>query len=308
MMRKELRYLLSCRQRVEKAWETLKRKGGAHQPIYGFSYRHLYTPGSTERYVVTYRILGILSSLRFRHLLDVGGGEGYRAALLGRILGKEKVMVADLSSTACQRVRELFSLPCVVAEVHSLPFKSSSFDVILCTETLEHVTEAERAVREMVRVTRKAVVITVNRKDPSLARKYPKRFPYDVSFFDRKSFSFLEKEGYRVLSFGMVSPLTRFFGILLDAQPRRHSRFWSFPRFLTSLYNRFCPFLRRMGREEFLHLLLWLDPLLVRLTGYRAILFLIVKEGRGMEKKEKKFHPSLVTGFRVEKKDVLLNS
>lgn len=293
----ERRYLLSSQRWLERTWKRLTKEGKAHQPLYGFSHRHLYTPGTTERYAVTHRILEVLSSLRFRSLLDVGGGEGYRAALARRVFGLRRVVVADLSSEACRRAKRFFSLPCVVAEAHFLPFRSESFDVVLTAETLEHVMKAGDAVREMTRVARKAVVIAVNRKSPSLVKRYPKRFPYDVSSFNKKSFDFLEEEGCSIFSWGMVSPITRFFGILLDAQPRRHSRFWSFPSFFTSLYNRLCPFLRRMGREKFLHPILWLDPLLVRLTGYRALLFLILK---GTKKgKGKRLHPSFITGFRV---------
>ncbi|MEM2459981.1 MAG: class I SAM-dependent methyltransferase [Candidatus Hadarchaeales archaeon] len=298
---KERKYLLSSQKWLEKTWRTLSEKGRAHQPLYGFLHRHLYTPGTTERYVVTYRLVKVLSSLRFRSLLDVGGGEGYRAGLIRKIFGTKRVVVADLSLEACRRARKFFSLPCVVMEAHSLPFKSESFDIVLSTETLEHIMEPESVVREMVRVARKAVVVVVNRKPSSLVRKYPKKFPYDVSSFDRKSFGFLEKEGYHLLSLGMVSPLTRFLGLLLDAQPRRHSRFWSFPPFLTSLYNRLCPFLRRMGREDFLYPILWLDPFFTRLMGYRTILFLLLKKGKRGE--EKKFHPSIVTGFKLERED-----
>jgi hypothetical protein len=78
-----LRYTLSSRRWLERRYR--KKVGGiyfAHQPIYGFEYRHLCDPGATERYVCTYRILSLLSSLRFSSLLDVGGGEGYRAALV----------------------------------------------------------------------------------------------------------------------------------------------------------------------------------------------------------------------------------
>lgn len=295
----ERRYLLSSQRWLERTWKRLTDEGRAHQPLYGFSYRHLYTPGTTERYVVTHRILEVLSSLKFRSLLDVGGGEGYRAALAKRVLGLRRVVVADLSSEACRRAKGFFSLPCAVAEAHFLPFRSESFDVVLTAETLEHVMRAGDAVREMMRVARKAVVIAVNHKPPSLVKKYPKRFPYDVSSFDKKSFDLLKKEGYSIFSWGMISPVTRLFGILLDAQPRPHSRFWSFPSFFTSLYNRLCPFLRKMGREKFLYPILWLDTLFVRLTGYRALLFLVLKGAK--RGKGRRLHPSLITRFKVER-------
>jgi len=294
-----LRYTLSSRRWLERRYR--KRVGGiyfAHQPIYGFELRHLCDPRATERYVCTCRILSLLSSLRFSSLLDVGGGEGYRAALVKERLKIRKVAVAYLSWEACQRAWKLFHLPSVVAEIHSLPFKDQSFDVVMCTETLEHVMGTEGAVEELARVAKKAVIITVNRKNPSLVDKYPKRFPYDVQWFDSHSLDFLKGGDWRILSFKMISPLTRFLGLLLDAQPRHHSRFWRFPRCLTSLYNFLCPFLRRMGRKSLLHLLLLLDPPLSGFTGHRALLFLAVKGG-GINR-GKRIPPSSVTEFRVK--------
>jgi SAM-dependent methyltransferase len=294
-----LRYTLSSRRWLERRYR--KKVGGiyfAHQPIYGFEYRHLCDPGATERYVCTYRILSLLSSLRFSSLLDVGGGEGYRAALVKKRLKIRKVVVADLSWEACRRAGKLFHLPSAVAEIHSLPFKDRSFDVVMCTETLEHVMGTEGAVEELARVAKKAVIITVNRKNPSLVEKYPKRFPYDVQWFDSHTLDFLKGEGWKIFSFKMISPFTRFLGLLLDAQPRRHSRFWRFPRCLTSLYNFLCPFLRRMGRKGLLYPLLLLDPLLSKLTGHRALLFLAVRGGEGI--KGERIPPSFVTEFQVK--------
>jgi len=149
-------------------------------------------------------------------------------------------------------------------------------------------------------VAGKALLITVNRKNPSLVERYPKRFPYDVQWFNSHSLDFL-KDDWKTFSFKMISPLTRFLGLLLDAQPRTHSRFWGFPRFLTSLYNSLCPFLRKMGRKSMLHPLLVLDPLLSRFTGHRALLFLLVRRGEEVKRiRGRKIPPSSVTDFRVK--------
>lgn len=43
----------------------------------------------------------------------------------------------------------------VVGNIYALPFPDSTFEQILCTEVLEHLTEPERAVSEMKRVLKK---------------------------------------------------------------------------------------------------------------------------------------------------------
>lgn len=42
----------------------------------------------------------------------------------------------------------------VISDIAQLPFATETFDVVLCTEVLEHVPEPTRAVKEMVRVLR----------------------------------------------------------------------------------------------------------------------------------------------------------
>jgi hypothetical protein len=52
----------------------------AYQPIYGLRGGHSL-PGVTKRYCITYQIMKALGHLQFNSLLDVGGLEGYTAAL-----------------------------------------------------------------------------------------------------------------------------------------------------------------------------------------------------------------------------------
>jgi hypothetical protein len=67
----------------------------AHQPIYGFRAGHS-EERLVERYVITWQILKALARLRFGTLLDVGGAEGYKAALARDLLGVS-VRSSDLS-------------------------------------------------------------------------------------------------------------------------------------------------------------------------------------------------------------------
>lgn len=106
------------------------------------------------------QIMKALSHLQFDSLLDVGGAEGYKAAMV-RSIFKAKVKSVDLSAEACKRAKEIFDIDGEAIDIHQLPFKDQEFDVVLCSETLEHVTDIEKATDELMRVCKKAVVITV---------------------------------------------------------------------------------------------------------------------------------------------------
>ncbi|MBN2054607.1 methyltransferase domain-containing protein, partial [bacterium] len=69
-------------------------------------------------------------------------------------------MGTELSETALIRARELCGVTGAVADAHELPFRDKSFDLTICSEVLEHVTNPGLVVSELERVTRGHVVLT----------------------------------------------------------------------------------------------------------------------------------------------------
>ncbi len=87
-------------------------------------------------------------------LLDVGCGKGYfleRAETLG------------IELTGCDLVDELaFShADLVQGFAENLPFEDNAFDIVTCSHTLEHILNENAAARELVRVAKKQVMVTV---------------------------------------------------------------------------------------------------------------------------------------------------
>jgi ubiquinone/menaquinone biosynthesis C-methylase UbiE len=60
-------------------------------------------------------------------------------------------------------------LPCrVVGSAQSIPLRTGCIDTVVCMDVLEHVDDAVLAVREMARVARRRLVLTVPRDDDAL--------------------------------------------------------------------------------------------------------------------------------------------
>ena len=98
-----------------------------------------------------------------RSILDAGCGEGFVAAYLVSRDSSLQLTGIDLSQEAIVYARRRFSdqVQFDVGSVLALPYADSSFDVVVCSEVLEHLTEWEKAVAELQRVARTHVLITV---------------------------------------------------------------------------------------------------------------------------------------------------
>ncbi len=185
----------------------------AHQPIYGM--RKGYSePGLINRYIITCQIMKALSHIKFDSLIDIGGAEGYKAWIAKQLFGVN-VKNSDLSEEACKRAEEIFHIESIPADIHELPFKDNEFDVVLCSETLEHSLDLHKAVRELLRVAGKAVVITVPHEPGEVIGQIKKeKIPHGhIHYFDLKSFNFLKSDGCHVLSRKMISPVLKKFSL-----------------------------------------------------------------------------------------------
>lgn len=101
-----------------------------------------------------------------RTVLDAGCGEGYTVKYLAERNSEWKLTGVDLSGGAIQYAQDHLGDKAKfrTGSVYKLPFSDRSFDTVVCSEVLEHLDEPDRAVAELKRVARNAVVITVPRE------------------------------------------------------------------------------------------------------------------------------------------------
>jgi ubiquinone/menaquinone biosynthesis C-methylase UbiE len=277
----------------------------AHQPIYGFDAGHC-EPSLTPRYVRTLEIMRALAQLRFDSCLDVGAAEGYKAELVHRLFGA-RVVVSDLSENACRRAREIYGLTARPGDVHELPFESEEFDVALCSETLEHVSDVQAALSELLRVARKAVVITVpNESERRVEEARAAVEPHaHIHSFGRHSLDFLTRErGLPVVARPIVSPMIAALGGLVEGtwrelrEPARQHRAWNR---LAQMHNAISPVVSRFCGARAESRLLELDRLACRrLRAHLALLFVVLKDRTApVDTSARKVTAKEIVSFRV---------
>jgi len=98
--------------------------------------------------------------------LDVGCGEGYIAALASELMPSCQLTVSDISSSAVYKANDLFGFRACASNSMDIPFVDDSFDVVLCSEVIEHVAGPFRTIAELIRVARKFVLITTEASVP----------------------------------------------------------------------------------------------------------------------------------------------
>ncbi|MBL7736895.1 MAG: class I SAM-dependent methyltransferase [Chitinophagaceae bacterium] len=187
--------------------ETVEGIYYSHQPIYG--YRSKYSAESNiSRHIITKSILNALSQYSFSSFIDIGGAEGYTAHLV-RKLFNAKVKITDLSESACRRAKEIFQIDAVPCDIHAMPFPDESFDLVLCSETIEHVTDFKLAIKQLLRITKNVLVITVPHESvEEVEYNIKNNVPHGhINYFDVDTLDYLKQEGYVVKFEKTLSPL-----------------------------------------------------------------------------------------------------
>lgn len=95
-------------------------------------------------------------------ILDAGCGEGFVATLIRERLPDAEFLGIDFSEEALEVAkRNVQYIDFLKADIYKLPFKQKCFDIVLCSEVLEHLEKPDDAVRELMRVSRGHILITV---------------------------------------------------------------------------------------------------------------------------------------------------
>ncbi|MDO8486782.1 MAG: class I SAM-dependent methyltransferase [Candidatus Curtissbacteria bacterium] len=89
-------------------------------------------------------------------VLDIGCNSALLTNEVSKVLKKGKITGLDSYKGAIDFARSKYPhINFVVADAHKLPFNKNSLDLVICTETLEHVVDPKKALEEMVRILKK---------------------------------------------------------------------------------------------------------------------------------------------------------
>lgn len=94
-------------------------------------------------------------------VLDAGCGEGFGLQKL-HMSGIGKTLEGvDLERAVLLGRKTHPELTLTVGSIYALPYADNTFDLVLCSEVLEHLEYPEKAIAELRRVTKKYCIITV---------------------------------------------------------------------------------------------------------------------------------------------------
>lgn len=175
----------------------------------------------TQRFLVSnfYKsLINLIKPLNAETILDVGCGEGFTLANLAKNkIGKSCVGVEQSKDTITVAGKLHPGIKIKQGSVYNLPFKDGSFDLVICTEVLEHLESPEKALSELVRVSKKHVVVSVPSEPWFMLTNFVRgryftsfgNVPGHIKHWGKSGFlSFLRREGHKIKSVRSPFPWT----------------------------------------------------------------------------------------------------
>lgn len=98
----------------------------------------------------------ILKRIKFKNCLDVGCASGYMISEIAKSYPNAKYFGIDVLAKAISYAKKIYPyINFRVASAEELPFRSSSMDLVLNYETIEHVENPLKSLQEIRRVLKK---------------------------------------------------------------------------------------------------------------------------------------------------------
>ena len=100
--------------------------------------------------------------LSFQSVIDVGSGEGFLLAEIRKKYPSATITGFDISKKRLLQTKQHVPTALLArGDVLKLPFQDNSFDVVVCSELLEHIDAYQAVAEELFRIAKKQIIITV---------------------------------------------------------------------------------------------------------------------------------------------------
>jgi len=107
-------------------------------------------------------LLGELKKLKPESILDVGCGEGFTLNKLQEAKIGKRLEGIEYMDDAIQLGKKMHpTLTIKKGDIYKLPYKADTFDLVICSEVMEHLENPEEALAELKRVSKKYVALSV---------------------------------------------------------------------------------------------------------------------------------------------------
>ncbi len=107
-------------------------------------------------------VVKVTRPLQINSVLDVGCGEGFTLARLKKEhIGKVHEGI-EIDHSAIELGRKLYpKISIKEGDIYKLPYRNNTFDLVIATEVLEHLENPKKAYRELLRVSKRYVLLSV---------------------------------------------------------------------------------------------------------------------------------------------------
>lgn len=155
-------------------------------------------------------LLSLISTKKVESILDVGCGEGFTLNRLRENKIGSSWEGIEYSDIAIELGKKTYPETKITkGSIYELPYKDNSFDLVLSTEVLEHLEDPQKGLKELIRVSKRYVMVSVPNEPLFMFAQFVRgknwsRLGNDIEHINHWTFwqfkNFVKKQNIKVLT------------------------------------------------------------------------------------------------------------